>query len=62
MHRKGNYKGGKKTTFIREKITTNETTDKGLISQKIQATHTIPEKQSIKWEKDQNRHFSKEDI
>ena len=61
MHSKGNYKGGKKTTFIREKIT-NETTDKGLISQKIQATHTIPEKQSIKWEKDQNRHFYKDDI
>ena len=32
MHSKGNYKGGKKTTFIREKIIANEATYKGLIS------------------------------
>jgi len=32
LHRKGNYKQGEKTTLEWEKIITNETTDKGLIS------------------------------
>ena len=40
MHSKANYKQGEKTTLRMEKITANETTDKGLISKNIQAVHT----------------------
>ena len=46
-----------------KKIIANETTDKGLISKIYKQLIPMPDKQpNQKWEKDINRHFSKEDI
>ena len=48
-----------------EKIIANETTNKGLISKYTSSSYkSIPggKKQSKKWAKKLNRHFSKEDI
>ena len=74
MHTKGNYNQDEKKTISKvkrqpsewEKIIANETTDKRFISkiykQLIQLNTRKTNNPIKKWEKDLNRHFSKEDI
>ena len=68
MHSKGNYKQAEVKIQLSEweKIIAKETTDKELISkiyqQLIQLNIRKTNNPIKKWEKDLNKHFSKEDI
>ena len=66
MHSKETISKVKRQPSEWEKITENETTDKGLVSkiykQHIQLNTRKTNSPIKKWGKDLNRHFSKEDI
>ena len=66
MHSKETISKVKRQPAECEKIIANETTDKGLISkiykQLIQLNARKTKNPINKWEKELNRHFSKEDI